>query len=166
MAVLGLLLNTWKFSHCPFTLTMQTPSPGPVMFPVCRFLKISFIFREGTGEREGEKHQWVVASHTPPYWGPGCNPGMCHRLRIELMTLWFAGWHSVHWATQARANSWLLKGPFCFLTISHRPSTHSEPSRRVLGYCSLTSVLSFQHSALNVLATSLEAGSFKLCLRS
>ena len=37
------------------------------------FLKILFIFRERVreGEREGEKHQCVVASRVP------CNPGMC-----------------------------------------------------------------------------------------
>ena len=29
------------------------------------------------GEREGEKHQCVVASHTPPTGGLVRNPGMC-----------------------------------------------------------------------------------------
>ena len=29
------------------------------------------------GEREGEKHQCVVASHTPPTRDLACNPGMC-----------------------------------------------------------------------------------------
>ena len=40
------------------------------------FLKNLFIFRERgrEGERAGEKHQRVVASHTPPYWGPGPQP--------------------------------------------------------------------------------------------
>ena len=42
------------------------------------------------GEREGEKHQCVVASHAPPYGDLACNPGMCPRLGIELATLWFA----------------------------------------------------------------------------
>ena len=28
------------------------------------------------GEREGEKHQCVVASHTPPTGNLTCNPGM------------------------------------------------------------------------------------------
>ena len=38
-----------------------------------------FIFRErGTeGEREGEKHQCVVASCMPPTGNPAYNPGMC-----------------------------------------------------------------------------------------
>ena len=38
-----------------------------------------FIFRErgGEGEREGEKHQCVVASHAPPTGDQACNQGMC-----------------------------------------------------------------------------------------
>ena len=38
-----------------------------------------FIFRErgGEGEKEGEKHQCVVASHVPPTGNLGHNPGMC-----------------------------------------------------------------------------------------
>ena len=42
------------------------------------FLKILFIFREmgREGEREGEKHQCVVASHEPPTGDLAQNPGM------------------------------------------------------------------------------------------
>ena len=35
-----------------------------------------FIFREGKGGREGEKHQCVVASHAPLVGNLACNPGM------------------------------------------------------------------------------------------
>ena len=55
-----------------------------------------FIFREGKGGREGEKHQIVVASHAPPIGDLACDPGMCPRLRIEPVTLWFIGQHSLH----------------------------------------------------------------------
>ena len=43
-----------------------------------KFLKILFIFRERgrEGEREGEKHQCVVASLLPPTEDLACNPGM------------------------------------------------------------------------------------------
>ena len=43
------------------------------------FLFLKFIFRERRteGEREGEKHQCVVASHTFPTGDLACNPGMC-----------------------------------------------------------------------------------------
>ena len=49
---------------------------------VCLFLKdfiYLFIFRgrEREGERVGEKHQCVVASHVPPIGDVACNPGMC-----------------------------------------------------------------------------------------
>ena len=38
-----------------------------------------FIFRERgkEGEKEGEKHQYVVVSHTPPTGDLAHNPGMC-----------------------------------------------------------------------------------------
>ena len=40
--------------------------------------KIVFISRQRgrEGEREGEKHQCVVASYTPPAGDLACNPGM------------------------------------------------------------------------------------------
>ena len=43
------------------------------------FFKIYlFIFRERgrDGEREGEKHQFVIAFHVAPTRDPACNPGM------------------------------------------------------------------------------------------
>ena len=38
-----------------------------------------FIFKEKRreGEKEGEKHQCVIASHTPPTGDLARNPGMC-----------------------------------------------------------------------------------------
>ena len=43
---------------------------------ISHFLKkILFIFRER--EREGEKHQCVAASHTPPTGDLARSPGMC-----------------------------------------------------------------------------------------
>ena len=36
-----------------------------------------FIFREREGEREGEKHQCVVALHTTPTGDLACNPILC-----------------------------------------------------------------------------------------
>ena len=45
------------------------------------FLKILYLFifreREREGERQGEEHQCVVASHAPPTGDLSCNPGMC-----------------------------------------------------------------------------------------
>ena len=39
--------------------------------------KTLFIFREGKGERKGEKHQCVVASPGPPTGDLAHNPGVC-----------------------------------------------------------------------------------------
>ena len=53
------------------------------------------------------------------HWGPGLQPRHVSWLGIELATLWFTGWHSVHWATPARASftnvdaDWLC-GPCSF----------------------------------------------------
>ena len=70
------------------------------------FLKKGFIYlfveRAREGEREGEKHHCVVASHIPPTGDLAHNPGMCPRLGIELVSLWFADWCSVLWAILAR----------------------------------------------------------------
>ena len=38
-----------------------------------------------------------------PNWGPGPQSRHVPGLGIELATFWFAGWHSIHWATSARA---------------------------------------------------------------
>ena len=46
----------------------------------CNFFKefiYLFLERGREGEREGEKHQPVVASHVPPTGDLAWNPGMC-----------------------------------------------------------------------------------------
>ena len=58
-------------------------------FQLLGFLKdfiYLFLERGRKGEREGEKHQCVVATHMPPTGNLAHNPGMCPRLGIELMT--------------------------------------------------------------------------------
>ena len=74
------------------------------------FLKILFIYlfifteRGREGEKKGEKHQCLVASHTPLTGDLPHNPGMCPRLEIKPATLCFTGWHPTHWAIPARAD--------------------------------------------------------------
>ena len=53
------------------------------------FLRFIYLFLERgrEGEREGKKHQCVVASHVPPTGDLARNPGMCPRLGIVLVTL-------------------------------------------------------------------------------
>ena len=50
-----------------------------------RYLFI-FLERGREGEREGEKHQCAVASHTYPTGDLDCSPSLCPRLGIELVS--------------------------------------------------------------------------------
>ena len=71
---------------------------------------IHLFLEKGSEKERGEKHQCVVASHTPiPTPGDlASNPGMCSRLGIHPVILWFAGQCSTHWATAARTPSSFL----------------------------------------------------------
>ena len=83
-----------------------------------------FIFRQRKGEREGEKHQCVVASHAPPTGDLACNPGMCPD--------WESNWQS--FSSQASTQSTEPRQPglqaCIFITSSlltfRIPGTHSS----------------------------------------
>ena len=65
-----------------------------------------FIFREKEGRRKrADKHQILAR----PKWGPGLQPRHVAWLGIKPVTFQFAGWHSIHWATPARAQREFLK---------------------------------------------------------
>ena len=71
-----------------------------------------FIFRERgrEREREGMKHQCVVASHAPPTgWGPelACNPGMCRDQESNCPPF----------GSQAGAQTTEPHQPACFINI-------------------------------------------------
>ena len=96
----------WYLFQCISLVSYNFLSTG-LLYPwLDLFLNILFYFfkdfiylfleRGREGEREGEKHQCVVASHVPPTEVMAHNPGMCPRLGIELVTLWFTGQHSIH----------------------------------------------------------------------
>ena len=99
-------------------VTLWLGPPGNFNFQTCPywasstlsifFLWVSFFFffkdfiylfleRGREGER-GRKHHCVVASCVPPTEDLARNPGMCPRLGIEPMTLWFVSPHSICWA--------------------------------------------------------------------
>ena len=61
-----------------------------------------FLERGERRKRGRETSMCGFLSHAP-YWGPGLQPRHVPCLGIESATLWFAGWHSIHQATPARA---------------------------------------------------------------
>ena len=69
------------------------------------FLDFIYLFLESREGREKErKETWRCGclTHTPN-WGPGPHPRHVLWLGIKLVTLWFAGPLSIHWATPSRA---------------------------------------------------------------
>ena len=105
-------LGMWKTQQSTGYLAMWILRPfySFILFFFLLFKKMLFIFRERgrEREREGEKHQCVVASQVPSTRDLAHHPGMCPWLRIEPVTLCFIGWHSIHGATPARAYSCIL----------------------------------------------------------
>ena len=77
---------------------------------LCIFLFLGFIYlflERGEGrEKERERNINVWLPLTCPLQGtrPATQPRHVPWLGIEPSTLWFAGWHSIHWATPARTN--------------------------------------------------------------
>ena len=66
------------------------------------FFLIHLFFRKRGRERErkGEKHQCVVASHSPPTGDLACNPGTCPENQTGNALP--PSWRSIHWVTPAR----------------------------------------------------------------
>ena len=62
------------------------------------FIYFLQIERKGGRKRGRETSMCGCLLHAP-YWGPGLHPRHVPWLGIELVTLWFTGWHSIHWAT-------------------------------------------------------------------
>ena len=66
---------------------------------------------KGKRKRGKETSMCGCLSHTPCL-EPSLQPRHVPWLGVEQMTLWFAGWHSVHWATPVRAEI-----TQCFMSI-------------------------------------------------
>ena len=72
----------WEWNQWPFGLqpALNSLSYTSQDFSLAfKSLSLSYLFLEKgmDGERMGEKHQRVVASHTPHTGDLACNPGMC-----------------------------------------------------------------------------------------
>ena len=100
-----------------------------------KFYLFNFRERGREGEREGEKHQYVVSSLHIPYWEPGPQPMHVPRLGIKPAILWFSGRHSISWATPDRAHFNILLGCFlcklCYLLFSLPSNDFGGPLKRV-----------------------------------
>ena len=84
------------------------------------FLKILLIYlreRRKKEEREGEKHQCVVASYA--HWGPGLQHRHLPWLGIKPAMLRFAGWCLIHWATPGRAALFYGEKKSCKFTLNN-----------------------------------------------
>ena len=60
-----------------FTPLIKVPQLVKTVFLFIFFKDLFILDRGREGEREGEKHQCVVASHVPPTGDLAQNPGMC-----------------------------------------------------------------------------------------
>ena len=69
------------------------------------FLKILFLEREEGREKEGEKHQYVVASCMPPTGDLAHNPGMCPDWESKLQLFGLQDNAPINWATQPGINN-------------------------------------------------------------
>ena len=73
---------------------MGTPLSWHLSFFTCThyfFLRFC-LFSEKGREKEGKKHQCVVASHAPPMGDLACNPGMCPNRELNQRAFgWQAG---------------------------------------------------------------------------
>ena len=66
------------------------------------------------------------------YWGPGPQPRHVPWPGIQLAILWFAGWHSIHWATPARVESYFLRWTnSLFLLQAHQATSWGMVSQVV-----------------------------------
>ena len=88
--------NPWKFHLISLKLSL-------FFF----FFKILFLERGEGREKERETSMCGCLSHAP-YLGPGLQLRHVPWLGIELVTLWFAGQCSIHWATPARVHRFTL----------------------------------------------------------
>ena len=102
-------------------------SPWGLVVFVISFFKIKkktlFILeREEGREKERQRNINVCCPLHGSFWGPDPQPRHVPCLGIEPATLGFTGWHSVHWATPARASHFFLFAEF--YKLSFPPNFH------------------------------------------
>ena len=98
--------NTWSRLKGRRERTHTYHSSILLFFHKCTnsFFRVLFIYLKGKGGRKRGRETSVCGclSHTLN-WGSGLQPRHVPWLGIELATLWFTDWHSIHWVTPPRA---------------------------------------------------------------
>ena len=96
------LLAIGTITLCGFKLLVCSSLFGKFFL---KFKDFSYLFLERRKGREKERRETSMCgclSYTP-YWGSGLQLRHMLQLGIKLVTLWFSGLSSIHWATPARA---------------------------------------------------------------
>ena len=108
-----IVMSLWLITDCDCTTLSIHKSENIELYRY--FLGFIFLFLERGkgGKKKGKKHQCVVASHAPPYWGHDPQPRHVPWLGIEPVTFCVTSLSSIHWAIPARVsytvlNEWII----------------------------------------------------------
>ena len=119
------ILPPLAFSMDPLYMFLDDPSPSLPHYPPFPFSLVTiciYLCLEKVREKEREININVGFLLCTPNWGPGSQPRHVPWLGIEPVTLWFTGWHSIYWATPARATHSVSNTPFhLLLCLSSSP---------------------------------------------
>ena len=117
VAILYSYTAVWEFGFSPpsFSEWFLTSDKLGELFLGGKMFLVSFkdfiyLFLEvGEGGRKrGRETPMCGCLLRTLYLGAGPRPGCLPRVGMELVTLWFPGWRSFHWATPARVEEWGL----------------------------------------------------------
>ena len=102
----SLYVDTFRIYIFKCSLSFEPWTLCPYVIWICVFKFFEKIFclflYRGEGREKGRETSVCGCLSHAPYWGPGLQPMLVPWLGIERVTLWFAGLHSVQWATPAR----------------------------------------------------------------
>ena len=98
------------------------------LYFICFLEDCIYLFLPRGEGREKERERKIDVRNidwlplTYPNWGPILQPTHVPWLGIEPVTFQFAGWHSIHWDTPARASSIYLDS-HCHPALTYVPGT-------------------------------------------
>ena len=156
-----LMINTIHISFggpvqaCVLLLALSRPTS--VQHKVFSFL---FLETEGKGGRKRGRGTMCGCLSHAPYWGLGPQPRHVPSLGIEPVTLWFASWHSTHWATPATATE-------CFLARWFPSRNHLLPGQKInktIDSPLETSGSNFRKVCLSLLNFTIHKNSLQFCM--